>query len=50
MIIPRSKKMPREEKSIKDFLLKTRRADAKGVKIKSSKKSDKYKFKVAVLL
>jgi hypothetical protein len=38
--------MPREEKSIKDFLLKTRRADAKGVKIKSSKKSDKYKFKV----
>ena len=38
------KKMPREIKEIKDFLLKARRKDAKSVKIK--KNADNVKFKV----
>ncbi len=38
------RKMPREIKEIKDFLLKARRKDAKSVKIK--KNADNVKFKV----
>ncbi|KAH3744303.1 ribosomal protein L38 [Pelomyxa schiedti] len=38
--------MPKEVKQIKEFLLITRRKDAKVVKIKKSKKTGFVKFKV----
>ena len=38
--------MPREIKEIKDFLLKARRKDARGVRIK--KNPDNVKFKVCI--